>query len=161
MLLKPRSAFDSIQSKRSFVRCIRCEHEFDDFQQASIIDQAKSIFGYRSRFLPRVSTRALTLTQLDTLALGVLGGVGGLRTLYGLNHTSAKKTRVPGALSSKQEKIIDGADNSTRTQQTTSFPSGCSLPTRIQDDWCRMIEASSLPRAWLGKGRIGSLGAAG
>ena len=46
------------------------------------------------------------------------------------------------------------------TQQTTPFPSGSSLLMRIEDDWCRMVKASSRPRAWLGKGWIGSLSAA-
>ena len=57
---------------------------------ASIIDQATSILGYRSRFLPQVSTRAQTLTQLDTLVLGVLGGVSGLRMRDDPNSASAK-----------------------------------------------------------------------
>ena len=47
------------------------------------------------------------------------------------------------------------------TQQTTSFPSGCSLLIRIRDDWCTMIKASPRPRDWLGKGWISSLSAAG
>ena len=63
----------------------------------------------RSRFLPRVSTRALTLTHPDTLALGVLGRVSGLSMLYGLNRTSAKNVRVSsGKL--KQDKVVEGAD---------------------------------------------------
>ena len=32
---------------------------------------------------------------------------------------------------------------------------------RIQDDWCRIINVSPRPRAWLGNGWIGSLSAAG
>ena len=52
-----------------------------------------SILGYRSRIEPRVSPRALTLTQLDTLALDILGGVSRLGMLHGPNHTSA--TNVP------------------------------------------------------------------
>ena len=32
---------------------------------------------------------------------------------------------------------------------------------RIRNDWCQMIKASPSPRAWLGKGWIGSLSAAG
>ena len=76
------------------MRCIRYEREYDNFQQASVIDQATSIVGYRSGFLSRVTPRALTLTQLDTLALGVLGDVSGLQMLHHLNRNSAKDVRV-------------------------------------------------------------------
>ena len=62
--------------------------------------------------------------------------------------------------SSNRRKSSEG-QISPHTQQTTPFPSGCSLLTRIQDDWCRTIEASPIPRAWLGEGWIGSLSAAG
>ena len=37
------------------------------------------------------------------------------------------------------------------TQQTTPFPSRCSLLMRIQHDWGRMIKARPSPRAWLGQ----------
>ena len=67
--------------------------------------------------------------------------------LHGLHHTSAKKVRVSSD-KLKQDKIIDDADNSTHTTDDAVF-------------FKVMIEASPLPRAWLGKGRIGSLGAAG
>ena len=53
--------------------------------------------------------------------------------------------------SSNRRKSSEG-QISPHTQQTTPFPSGCSLLMRIQDDWCRMIKASPRPRAWLGKG---------
>ena len=99
------------------MRCIRCE--YDNFQQSSITYQATSILSYRSRFLPRVSPRALTLIQLDTLALVILGGVGGLRMLHGHNRTSAKNVRVS---SDKQEKIVKGTYISTHTtDDTVSF----------------------------------------
>ena len=81
---------------------------------ASIIDQATSILGYRSRFLPQVSTRAQTLTQLDTLVLGVLGGVSGLRMLHCLNRAFGKKVRVSSD-KFKQDNVIEGADISTHT----------------------------------------------
>ena len=145
------------------MRCIRCAHEYDNFQQASIIDHATSILGYRSRFLPRVSPRAPTLTQLDTLALAGLGGVSGLRMLHGPNRTSAKNVRG-GSDKLKQDKIIKGADMSTHTTDdaTTPFPSGCSLlMVRIQDDWCQITKVSPRPRAWRGKGWIRSLSTAG
>ena len=74
------------QIKRSFVQGTRCAHKNSNFQQDSFIDQALAILGYRSRFFPRVSPRALTLTQLDTAMLGVLGGVSGLRMLDGPNR---------------------------------------------------------------------------
>ena len=51
------------------------------------------MLGYRSRFLPQVSPRVITLTQLDSLALGVLGGVSVLGMLHGLHRTSAKYVR--------------------------------------------------------------------
>ena len=92
----------------------------------------------RSRFLPRVSTRALTLTHPGTLALGVLGRVSGLSMLYGLNRTSAKNVRVSsGKLKTGQNYRI-----SRHTQQMTPFPSGCSLLMHTPDDRCRMIKAS-------------------
>ena len=108
------SAFDSNQWKRSFARCIRDAHEYDNFQQASIADQATPILGYRSRCLPRVSPRALTVTRLDALALGVLGSVGGLRMLHGLNRTSTTNVRVSSD-KLKQDQTIEGADISTHT----------------------------------------------
>ena len=106
-------AFVSIQSKRSFVRCNRCADEYNNFQQASTIDQATSILCNRTRFLPRVSPRAQTLTQLDPLALGVLGGVSGLRVLRGLNRTST--TFVRANSDKLKQDIIEGADISTHT----------------------------------------------
>ena len=78
--------------------------------------QATSILGYHSRFLPRVSPQALTLTQLDTLELGVLGGVSGLRMLHGLNRTSTKNARVR-SVKLKQDKIIEWADISTHNRR--------------------------------------------
>ena len=72
----------------------RCAHEYDNFQQASIIDQTTSVMGYRSRFLPRVSPRALTLTHLGTLALGVLRGVSGLGLLLVSIVPRLKNVRV-------------------------------------------------------------------
>ena len=71
-------------------------------------------WGCRSRFLPWVSPRALTLTQLDTLALGVLGGVSGLRVLHGLNRTPAKNVLV-NSDKLVQDKIIEGTDISAQT----------------------------------------------
>ena len=135
------------------IKAFRTMHprEYDNFQQANIINQVTSILGYRSRFLPRVSPRAVTLTQLDSLALGVQGGVSGLRMLHHLNRNSAKNVRVKARTSSYRTKSSKG-QISPHTQQTTPFPSGCSLLMRIQDDWCRMIKASPRPRAWLGKG---------
>ena len=96
------------------------------------------------------SPRALTLTQLDTLMLGVLGGLSGLRMLDGPNRASAKN--VPVRESAYQLK----AQISLHTQPITLFPSGLSLMMRIQDDWCRMIKASPRPRAWLGLPRFRS-----
>ena len=74
------------------------------------------ILGYSSRFLPRFSPPALSLTQLDTLALGVLGGVTLLRLLRGPYRTSEKKKNVRVRSDKlKQDKIIVGADISTHT----------------------------------------------
>ena len=77
-------------------------------------------WGCRSRFLPWDSPRALTLTQLDTLALGVLGGVSGLRMLNGLNRNSAKNVRVSSP-KLKQDKIIERADISIHAQQSRAI----------------------------------------
>ena len=99
------------------MRCIRGAHEHDNLQQAGIIDQATSILGYRSRFLPRVSPRALTLTQLDSLTLGVLGSMSGLRMLHGFDRTSAKKKARVSSDELKQGKIIEGADISTHNRR--------------------------------------------
>ena len=85
--------------------------------------------------------------------LGVLGGVSGLRELDGPNRTSAKNVRESSD-TLQQDQSIERADISTQTQPTTLFPSGRSLLTRIQDDWCRMIKASPRPRAWLGLPRF-------
>ena len=68
--------------------------------------------------------------------------------LYEQTRTSSNRTSSKGRIYQ-------------HTQQTTPFPSGCSPLMRNQDDWCRMIKASPRPRAWLGKGWIGSLSAAG
>ena len=85
-----------------------------NFQQASIIDQPTSILGYRSRFLPRVSPRAPTVTQLDTPMLRVLSVVSELRMLHGLNRTSGKNVRV-SLDKLKHDKIIEWADISKHT----------------------------------------------
>ena len=75
---------------------------------------ATSILGYRSRFLPRASSRALPITQLDIVAPGVLGGVSGFRMLHGLYRASATDVRVRSD-KLKHGKIIEGANNSTHT----------------------------------------------
>ena len=63
---------------------------------------------------PLILPRALNVIQLDTLALGVLGGVSGLGMLHGFNRTSAKHVRVSSD-KLKQDTIIEGADVSTQT----------------------------------------------
>ena len=110
----PLSAIDGIQSKRSFVQGIHSAHENGNFQLANMIDQARAILGDRSRILPRVPPRALTLTQLDTPILRVLGGASGFHMLNGPNHASAKHVREnSGKL--KQDQSIERADISTQT----------------------------------------------
>ena len=76
--------------------------------------------GYRSRFLPRVSPRILTLsprtvtpTQLDTPTVGVLGGVSGLRMLDGPNRAAAKNVQSSDELI--QDQSIERTDISTHT----------------------------------------------
>ena len=66
--------------------------------------------------LPRISRRALTLTQLHTPTLGALGGVSGLHMLDGPNRASAKNVReCSGKL--KQDQSIERADISTHHRQ--------------------------------------------
>ena len=113
---------------------------------------SQGILGYRPRVLPGVSPRALTLTQLDTPVLGVLGGVSGLRVLDGPNRDSAKMCEK--ARTSAERTKAPKGQISPHRRPTTPFPSGCSLLMRIQDDWCRMIKARPRPRAWLGFSRF-------
>ena len=89
------------------------------FRRPASSTNPRRSWGYRSRFLPRVSPRALTLNKLDTLALGVLGEVSGLRTLHWsqsyLKKNVLEKIVLVRVSSNKleQDKIIAGADIST------------------------------------------------
>ena len=133
-----------------------------NIQQASIIDLATSILVYRSRFLPRTWPRASTLTTLDTLALGVLGGESELRMIHVQWYTSAHNVRVSSRTSSNRTKSSMGPIQiSSYTSQTKPFHSGCGLLMRIEDDWCRKTQARPRPRARLGKCLIGPLSAVG
>ena len=120
---------------------------------------ATSILGYRSRFLPRASSRALPITQLDIVAPGVLGGVSGFRMLHGLYRASATDVRVRSD-KLKHGKIIERANNSTHTADNA-----VSFRVQRTDAHSRRLvpdgKASPVPRAWVGKCWIGSPSAAG
>ena len=74
---------------------MRCAHESGNVQQASVIDKLGLSWPTVTdhEILPRISRRALTLTQLHTPTLGALGGVSGLHMLDGPNRASAKNVR--------------------------------------------------------------------
>ena len=92
----------------------------------------------------------------DTLGLGVMAGVCGLRMLHGRNRTLTKSARV-----SKQDKFIERIDIATHT--TDDAASFKVQPTdAMEDDWCRVISLTRVtfrrviktspgPRSWLGK----------
>ena len=109
----PLSAFDSVQSGVSY-DASDAHTNMTTFSRSVSSTKPRRSWGCRSRFLPWVSPRALTLTQLDTLALGVLGGVSGLRVLHGLNRTPAKNVLV-NSDKLVQDKIIEGTDISAQT----------------------------------------------
>lgn len=58
------------------------------------------------------------------------------------------------ARTSSNKTTASEVQQSLHAQPTTPFPSGCSPPMRIQDDWCRNIKVSLRPRAWLGLRRF-------
>ena len=122
-----------------------------NFQQVSVIDQATSISGYRSRFLPRVSPRALNPDPPRQPGAGSPGRCEwDPYVTWSLIVPSAKMVRV-STDKLKHDKIVDGRDNSTHTtDDAVSFRAQPTGLMRTQDDWCRMIEASPGPRAWLG-----------